>query len=233
MVRQPTGICLMSKIILVVAAHTDDEAMGCGGTIARHVAEGDQVHLLFMTDGVGSREVVAEEVAERSSAAQQAAEILGVSSFTNLSFPDNCMDSIALLYIVKEVEVVISKIAPEIIYTHHIGDLNVDHQVTHKAVMTACRPQPGFSVKSIYAFEVISSTEWQTLSVAPFLPNVFIDITDYLAIKMRAAGAYHEEMREVPHTRNLQHIELLAKHRGYSVGIHAAEAFMLVREIKV
>ena len=196
---------------------------------------GRQVHFKAMRKKAAEHpsEVVGEEINERLSAAQQAAKILGVSSFTNLSFPDNRMDSVALLDIVKEVEVVISEIAPEIIYTHHIGDLNVDHQVTHKAVMTACRPQPGFSVKSIYAFEVISSTEWQTLSVAPFLPNVFIDITDYLAIKMRAAGAYHEEMREVPHTRNLQHIELLAKHRGYSVGIHAAEAFMLVREIKV
>lgn len=233
MVRQPIGACLMSKIILVVAAHTDDEAMGCGGTIARHVAEGDNVHLLFMTDGVGSREVVGEEINERLSAAQQAAKILGVSSFTNLSFPDNRMDSVALLDIVKEVEVVISKIAPEIIYTHHIGDLNVDHQVTHKVVMTACRPQPGFSVKSIYAFEVLSSTEWQTPSVSPFLPNVFIDITEYLTVKIRASEAYYEEMREVPHTRSLQHIELLAKHRGYSVGIYAAEAFMLVREVKV
>ncbi|AAZ18520.1 putative LmbE-like protein [Psychrobacter arcticus 273-4] len=222
----------MSKIILVVAAHTDDEAMGCGGTIARHIAEGDEVHLLFMTDGVGSREVLAEEVIDRSSAAQQAAKILGVSSFTNLSFPDNRMDSVALLDIVKEVEVKISEIKPEIIYTHHIGDLNIDHQVTHKAVMTACRPQPGFSVKTIYAFEVLSSTEWQTSNSALFIPNVFIDITDYLPVKMDASKAYYNEMREVPHSRSLQHIELLARHRGYTVGVHAAEAFMLVREIK-
>ncbi len=232
MVHQPAGIYLMSKIILVVAAHTDDEAMGCGGTIARHIAEGDEVHLLFMTDGVGSREVLAEEVIDRSSAAQQAAKILGVSSFTNLSFPDNRMDSVALLDIVKEVEVKISEIKPEIIYTHHIGDLNIDHQVTHKAVMTACRPQPGFSVKTIYAFEVLSSTEWQTSNSALFIPNVFIDITDYLPVKMDASKAYYNEMREVPHSRSLQHIELLARHRGYTVGVHAAEAFMLVREIK-
>lgn len=222
----------MSKIILVVAAHTDDEAMGCGGTIARHIAEGDEVHLLFMTDGVGSREVLAEEVIDRLSAAQQAAQTLGVSSYTNLSFPDNRMDAVPLLDIVKEVEANISEIKPEIIYTHHIGDLNIDHQVTHKAVMTACRPQPGFSVKTIYAFEVLSSTEWQTPNLVPFVPNVFIDITDYLSTKINASKAYHEEMREIPHSRSLQHIELLARHRGYTVGVHAAEAFMLVREIK-
>ena len=221
----------MSKIILVVAAHTDDEAMGCGGTIARHIAEGDEVHLLFMTDGVGSREVLAEEVIDRLNAAQQATQTLGVSSYTNLSFPDNRMDAVPLLDIVKEVEANISEIKPEIIYTHHIGDLNIDHQVTHKAVMTACRPQPGFSVKTIYAFEVLSSTEWQTPNLVPFVPNVFINITDYLSTKINVCNAYYEEMREVPHSRSLQHIELLAKHRGYSIGVDAAEAFMLIREI--
>ncbi|MEZ7500939.1 PIG-L deacetylase family protein [Psychrobacter sp. Arc29] len=222
----------MNKTVLVVASHTDDEAMGCGGTIARHVAEGDTVHLLFMTDGVGSREIVADEATERFSAAQQAAEILGVKSSTNLSFPDNSMDAVPLLDIVKEVESKISEIKPEIIYTHHIGDLNIDHQVTHKAVMTACRPQPDFSVEAIYAFEVLSSTEWQTPGLMSFIPNVFIDITDHLATKIKASEAYSEEMRAIPHSRNVSHIELLAKHRGYCVGVHAAEAFTLVREIK-
>ena len=222
----------MSKTILVVAAHADDEALGCSGTIARHVAEGDSVHLLFMTDGVGAREVVADEADERLSAAEQAAKILKVSSVTNLSFPDNSMDALPLLDIVKEVEAKIKEVNPEIIYTHHIGDLNVDHQIAHKAVLTACRPQPGFGVKSIYAFEVLSSTEWQTPSVMPFIPNVFVDIGDYLSTKMQVIRAYEEEMRNVPHTRSLEHIELLAKHRGYSVGVDAAEAFMLVREIR-
>ena len=185
-----------------------------------------------MTDGVGSREVVAKEADERLSAAEQAAKILGVSSSTNLDFPDNSMDSLPLLDIVKATEAIISKIMPEIIYTHHIGDLNVDHQIAHKVVMTACRPQPGFCVNTIYAFEVLSSTEWQTPSLNPFIPNVFIDVSDYLPIKMKAVKAYEEEMRDTPHSRSLEHVEVLAKHRGYSVGIHAAEAFMLVREIK-
>ncbi|OPX53834.1 PIG-L deacetylase family protein, partial [Oceanospirillum multiglobuliferum] len=114
----------MSKTVLVVAAHTDDEALGCGGAIARHVAEGEQVHLLFMTDGVGSREVIAAEATERLTAAQQAAKVLGVSSFTNLNFPDNRMDSVSLLDIVQKLEAVINEVQPEVIYTHHNGDLN-------------------------------------------------------------------------------------------------------------
>lgn len=222
----------MSKIVLVVAAHTDDEALGCAGTLAKHVAEGDQVHLLFMTDGVASRDLEAGEAEERLTAAQQAAKILGVSTLTNLAFPDNRMDSVPLLDVVKEIEVKIAEIRPDVIYTHHLGDLNIDHQVTHKAVMTACRPQPGFCVKEIYAFEVLSSTEWQTPSLLPFVPNVFIDISQYLPTKIQALQAYKEEMREAPHSRSFQHVEILAKHRGYTVGLEAAEAFLLIRKIK-
>ena len=220
----------MNKTILVVAAHTDDEALGCGGTIARHIAEGDQVHLLFMTDGVGSRDVLDEAAEERQKAAQQAAQVLGVSSFTNLNFPDNRMDSIALLDIVKEIEEKIKAIQPQVIYTHHLGDLNIDHQVTHKALMTACRPQPNLSVKEIYAFEVLSSTEWQTPSNMPFLPNVYIDITNYISIKIEALQAYKAEIREAPHSRSLLHAEALAIHRGCTIGVNMAEAFMLIRK---
>lgn len=221
----------MSKTILVVAAHTDDEALGCGGTIARHVAEGDQVHLLFMTDGVGSRDALDEAAKERQKAAQQAALVLGVTSSTNLYFPDNCMDSVALLDIVKEIEAKIEAIQPQVIYTHHLGDLNIDHQITHKAVLTACRPQPNFCVKEIYAFEVLSATEWNSPNTEPFMPNVFIDITNHLSTKIKALQAYAEEMREAPHSRSYEHIEVLAKHRGYMVGVEAAEGFMLVRKI--
>lgn len=221
----------MSKAILVVAAHTDDEALGCGGTIARHVAEGDQVHLLFMTDGVGAREIVDDAAKLRQKSAQQAAQVLGVSSSTYLNFPDNRMDSIALLDIVKEIEAKIQAIQPQVIYTHHLGDLNIDHQITHKAVLTACRPQPNFCVKEIYAFEVLSATEWNSANTQSFIPNVFIDISNYLPIKMQALQAYADEMREAPHSRSYEHIEVLAKHRGYMVGVEAAEGFMLVRKI--
>lgn len=221
----------MSKTILVVAAHTDDEALGCAGTIARHVAEGDQVHLLFMTDGVSSRDALDDAAKARHKAAQLAAQVLGVSSSTNLNFPDNRMDSVALLDIVKEIETKMQATQPKIIYTHHLGDLNIDHQITHKAVLTACRPQPNFCVKEIYAFEVLSATEWNSPNTQAFVPNVFIDITNYLPTKIKALQAYAEEMREAPHSRSFEHIEVLAKHRGYTVGMEAAEGFMLVRKI--
>jgi len=175
----------MNKKVLVIAAHPDDEAIGCAGTIAKHVANGDEVHLLFMTDGVGSRLGSDESALQRKSAADKAAEILGVSSSQNFDFPDNKMDSIPLLDVVKKVEDGIGKYQPEIVYTHHVGDLNIDHQVTHNAVLTACRPQPGFCVKEIYVFEVMSSTEWSSIGTAPFLPNMYVDISDYWDVKKK------------------------------------------------
>ena len=218
----------MNKTILVIAAHSDDEALGCSGVIARHVAEGDNVHLLFMTDGVASRSGSGDGD-NRLTSAHSASKILRVTSFTNLNFPDNQMDSIPLLGIVKEVENKISELQPEIIYTHHIGDLNVDHQITHKAVVTACRPQPSFCVEEIYAFEVLSSTEWSAPGVEPFSPNVYIDITDYIDIKKQVLEVYSEEMRQPPHSRSIDNALRLNALRGNSVGMEYAEAFELIR----
>jgi len=220
----------INNIVLIVAAHPDDEVLGCGGTIAKHIANGDSVHLLFMTDGVASRSE-SEDADSRLTASQNAAKVLKVNTLTNLDFPDNKMDSIPLLDVVKEIEYKIAELQPEIIYTHHIGDLNIDHQITHKAVMTACRPQPGFCVKEIYAFEVLSSTEWQTPGLLPFYPNVFIDITDYIDIKKQVLEVYSKEMRMPFHSRSIENILRLNALRGNSVGCNFSESFSLVRMI--
>ena len=223
---------MSSKNILVIAAHSDDEVLGCGGTIAKHISSGDEVHVMFMTNGVSSRNVKTDEIKQRQKAANEAANILGISSIKQFDFPDNKMDSVALLDIVQSVEEMISKLQPVIIYTHHVGDLNIDHQITHKALMTACRPQPGFCVKEIYAFEVLSSTEWQTPDVESFNPNVFIDITEYIDIKKQVLNVYSEEMRKPPHTRSIENAIHLNALRGSSVGVNYAEAFKLIRYVK-
>lgn len=223
----------MSKTVLVVAAHPDDEALGCGGTMARHAAEGDSVHVLFMTNGVDARHNVNNNDADvRNEAAEKACKILGAKEYIYYDFPDNRLDTVALLDITQSIEKVISQIQPEVIYTHHIGDLNIDHRRTHEAVMTACRPQPDFCVKEIYAFEVVSATEWNTPKAAPFIPNHFVDISDYLDTKMRSIAAYSEEMREEPHARSFQNVKSLGSYRGSSVGVDCAEAFVLVRTIR-
>ncbi len=126
----------------------------------------------------------------------------------------------------------INKLQPEIIYTHHIGDLNLDHQITHKVVMTACRPQPSFCGKEIYAFEVLSSTEWQTPGFLPFTPNVYIDISNQIEIKRKSLETYSEEMHKIPHSRSFDNMLNLSSFRGNSVGVDYAEAFKLLRYIK-
>lgn len=220
----------MSKTVLVVAAHTDDEVLGCGGTIARHVAEGDVVHTVFLADGVMSRpNACQEELAKRNEVAARAHNILGIKKAYMMGFPDNRVDSVPLLDIVQQLEHIIEKVQPETVYTHHSGDLNVDHRITHQAVITACRPLPNAPVKEIYAFEVLSSSEWNTPGVTPFIPNVFVNISSYIDTKKQALEEYELEMREEPHSRSIANCLRLSQVRGNSIGESYAEAFMLVR----
>jgi LmbE family N-acetylglucosaminyl deacetylase len=228
----------MKQKILVVAAHSDDETLGCGGTIAKHVAKGDSIHVVFLTDGVGSRNEDcsgATDAVARVSASIAALEVLGVSelNITSFSFPDNALDSVPLLEVVKAIESVVSNIKAEVVYTHHAGDLNIDHRYAYEATMTACRPQPESSVKEIYSYEVPSSTAWVGASYGRhFKPNRYVEITDFINSKMEALMEYDEEMRIFPHARSREALEHLARYRGSQVGLLAAEAFVVERIIK-
>ena len=228
----------MSKV-LVVVAHPDDEVLGCGGTIAKHVLNGDEVHIVIMAEGLTSRDTVrsadrySEKLDELHSNSQQVANILGAKSLKMCNFPDNRMESVDLLDVVKKVEEVVEKVKPEIVYTHHVGDVNIDHIVTHNAVITACRPIPGQCVKTILFFETLSSTEWQMQTCdKAFMPNWFIDIEKSFEKKMEALRCYESEMREYPHSRSYKSVEILARYRGSTVGCCLAEAFMLGRKIE-
>jgi LmbE family N-acetylglucosaminyl deacetylase len=223
--------------VLVVAAHPDDEILGCGGTIARHVHDGDEVHVMIMAEGLTSRTGFdrAQDGAELSvlaQAAHAANAALGVAELALLQFPDNRMDSIDRLDVVKAVESKVAAFAPERVYTHHAGDVNIDHRVIHDAVNTACRPLPGHPVRSLLYFEVASSTEWQVPGSAPsFLPGWFVDITETLTAKLEALRCYSSEMRDWPHPRSYKAVEHLARWRGATIGTQAAESFMLGRFI--
>jgi LmbE family N-acetylglucosaminyl deacetylase len=215
--------------ILVVGAHPDDEVLGCGGTLARHVEAGDVVSALLLADGETSRG--AGDIPRRRRSALAAASALGLESVTTLDYPDNRLDSVALLDVVQSIERVIAEKRPEIVYTHHAGDLNIDHAIVHRAVLTACRPAPVGGVRAIYAFEVPSSTEWGATTLAPFVPTRYVDVTATLATKRRALECYGEEMRAAPHPRSLAGIEALASLRGHQIGCAAAEAFIVIREV--
>lgn len=225
--------------VLVVAAHPDDEILGCGGTIAMHaLLQGAQVHVLIMAEGITARDITRNReqhepsLSKLAQAAHQANRIVGTTTLELLSFPDNRLDSVDLLDLVKAVEEVITKHDPSIVYTHHRGDVNIDHQRVHEAVIAACRPQPLCGVKRLLFFEVASSTEWQPpFSGQPFAPNWFVNISGTLDHKLKALEAYASEMRAFPHPRSLKAIECLAHWRGATVGVQAAEAFVLGREI--
>lgn len=223
----------MPEVIVVVAAHADDETLGCGATIARHAAAGDEVHVVLMTDGVGSRRGDADAQARQRVAARDAALAhLGVRSLHAFAWPDNEMDRVPLLEIIRPLESHLAVLRPDVVYTHHAGDLNVDHRITQQAVMTACRPTPDSRVREILAFEVLSSTEWTLPGCAPFVPDVFIDASATWDAKQRALLAYADELRPAPHTRSLAHAHALAVHRGHSVGLPLAEAFVLLRSVR-
>jgi LmbE family N-acetylglucosaminyl deacetylase len=220
----------MTKTVLVVAAHPDDEVLGCGGTMARHADEGDRVHVIFVADGVGARQTCqAAEREVRRHAGNDALAILGAVGVHYLDFPDNRLDSLPLLDIVQVLEPLIVAIGPEVIYTHHYGDLNVDHRQVHDAVITACRPMPGSTVREIFTFEVPSSTEWASPDLKPFLPQMRVDVSAQLERKLQALAVYSDEMRPAPHSRSLEHLRAMAIHRGHEAGMAAAEAFMVER----
>jgi N-acetylglucosamine malate deacetylase 1 len=225
--------------VLVVAAHPDDEILGCGATLALHAQRGDRVHVLILAEGATSRSQqrnpadCQEHLSALAQAAQTAGTILGVTSVQLHQFPDNRMDSCDLLDIVKVVEREIQEFQPNIVYTHHCGDVNIDHRRTHEAVITAARPLPNSPVKTLLFFEIASSTEWQTShSAPPFVPNWFVDISTTLELKREALAVYANEMRDWPHPRSLPALEYLARWRGATVGVVAAEAYILGRHLE-
>ncbi len=221
--------------VMAVVAHADDEVLGCGGTLRRHVLAGDEVWTVILADGESSRDGVSSDtaIARRETAARDAAAVLGVQNVSLHRFPDNRLDTCALLDIVKVVEEHIARVAPDTVYTHHSGDVNIDHKRVHDAVVTACRPQAGHPVQTLLLFETASSTEWQVPGAAPaFQPNWFVDISDQLATKLRALESYSEEMRAWPHPRSMEGVEHLARWRGATVGYEAAEAFVLGRRVQ-
>jgi LmbE family N-acetylglucosaminyl deacetylase len=224
--------------VLVIAAHPDDEVLGCGGTAARLVREGHEVHFAILGEGMTSRHAQRAD-AEQSQLtrlhqqAHTAAAQLGVKNVVLHKLPDNRLDTVALLDVVKIVEDLVDRVQPEVIYTHHAGDLNVDHGVIHRAVLTATRPVAGQLVLEIYAFEVPSSTEWAFQRIEPaFRPNVFVDITRTLEAKIAAMECYETEARKFPHPRSPEALRALATRWGSVIGCAAAEAFELVRSVR-
>ena len=234
--------------ILIIVAHPDDEVLGMGGTILKHSKNGDKIKVAYLTTGITSRRSLnysntssyelskseilkmKKQIIDLQSDAKKALKILRAEKPIFFDFPDNEMDSIPLLKIIKKVEKLISKEKPDIVYTSHFKDLNVDHRIVFEAVITACRPF-AFSVKEILCFETLSSTEW-TFSY-DFQPNYFVNIEKELDSKIKAMKVYKNELRKFPHPRSLENIKISAQRWGTVSGFKAAEAFQIIRKFEI
>lgn len=230
---------LNAKKVLVIAAHPDDEVLGCGGALARLTAAGATGCILLLGEGPTSRlqtgDTAGAEQARGASrhAAKAAAETLGVRDLRFANFPDNAFDSVPLLQLVQAVETVAEEVRPDLVFTHHAGDLNIDHVLTHRAVLTAFRPLPGTPTLTLLGFEVASSTEYTPPGTGPaFQPTLFVDVADFLGAKQKALAAYAGEMRPWPHPRSVEGVDHLARLRGCQCGREAAEAFMVYRSLQ-
>ena len=223
------------KNVLVIAAHPDDELLGEGGTIRRLANQGICCRAVILGEGLTSRsdrreETDRSELENLKEDARAAAKLVGYISIDFCDLPDNRFDSMDLLEIIKQIDGYLKKYDPDTIFTHHHGDLNIDHRRTCEAVLTACRPVGKYHVRRIYAFETPSSTEWNYTYAEPFCPNVYFDVTATLTTKVQAMACYRSESAQFPHPRSGQALKALAEYRGSTVGMHMAEGFMLLRE---
>jgi len=229
-----------NKNILIVVAHPDDELLGLGGTMNKLIKDYNIItHVVILGEGITSRsdsrnvEQWQSQLAIHKQNIKNAQSAIGYHSVSVYDFPDNRFDTVALLDIIKVIEKEKTSFTPDIIFTHHGGDVNIDHQRTFEAVMTACRPMENESVKSIITFETPSGTEWRAnTDPRHFLPNFFVSISkDNLISKIKGMESYEFESRKFPHPRSPKALEIQAQRWGIAVGREYVEAFDIVRSI--
>ncbi len=217
--------------VLVIAAHPDDELLGLGATVARHAAEGDEVLSVVVSEGASSRYQAGAETLQGSGRA--AAKILGVKDIRFLGMRDQYLDAQPITEVIRPIERIVDEWAPEIVYTHHWGDLNRDHRVVSEAAMVSCRSVGDRYPRRVVCFETPSSTEWSSTDVSlQFTPNLFVDASSTIETKLAAMREYASEVRPPPHPRALESLRSRAAYWGQIVGKPYAEAFVLVREVR-
>ena len=230
-----------NKKIMIVVAHPDDELLGLGATMHRLIHDyGVQTHIVILGEGITSRSDVRDQekwqkdLRVHQNNIYSAQKVIGYHTVSAYTFPDNRFDTIALLDIIKVIEKEKEIFNPEVIFTHHGGDLNIDHQKTFEAVITACRPMQNEKVRIIITFETPSGTEWRSpTDPRYFLPNLFVEVSeDNLNAKIIGMESYEFEKREFPHPRSPVALEILAKRWGIAVGCEFAEALCLVRGVQ-
>lgn len=219
-------------IKLIIAAHPDDEILGCGGMIRKSKTGGSEVYVLLLTDGAMDR-YTKQKSAILKKNAFEANRFIGTKKVYFEKFPNQKLDTVSLTQIIRSIEKYIDMLKPEAIFTHHQGDLNNDHRIVCAATLTATRPFPGQVVKKVYSYFVASSTEWNFSDAKDlFIPNTFIDINREIREKVAAMKHYATEIRPYPHPRSTESIKTYASYWGMVAGLGCAEPYQLIRDIK-
>ena len=213
--------------VLCIAAHPDDEVLGCGGVLALHARNGEPVTIVIACEGESLR--YGPEGVGQDSHILRAAEELGCHSVRHLRFPDQALDTLRLTEIIAPLEKVVREIRPRVVYCQYGGDVNRDHHMLFQATLVATRPTETF-VETVYTFDTASSTEWAYPRT--FIPDTWVDISSTLEAKLAAMACYESEMRPYPHPRSLKALEHRAQAWGNQVCMDAAEVFMTVRCVK-
>lgn len=223
----------MSNQILIIAAHPDDEVLGCSATVADLIKKGDSAYALILCKGKLARDNVKEgELEELHSELIKASKVIGINNVFQADFPCNSFDAVPLLKIVKEIERIKKIVKPNVVFTHFAHDINIDHRITFNAVLTATRPIKGETVETLYSMEIFSSTEWNTYDRGTmFVPNYFYNIEETIDLKLKALSCYQSELRDYPHPRSLEHVKRAAQFYGAQVGLNYCERFQIVRSI--
>jgi len=211
--------------VMVIAAHPDDEVLGCGGVMALHIRAGHDVSVVI---AAGRSAEESGTGRSQSSMTQQALAELGVKDIAQLGLPDQKLDTLPILQIVQLLEREVERVLPTVIYVHHHGDVNRDHRVIHEAAMVATRPTRDH-INVVYAYETASSTEWGY--PRSFNPDTFVDIGDVLEMKTRAMELYSDELRDYPHPRSIEGLRAKAVHTGVANCLGPMEAFVTIRRI--
>ncbi len=225
---------IFKKKVLLIVAHSDDESFGCGGLIKKLSLNKNIINIVSFTNGVGSRsEKNIDEIHKRRKSSIKASKILGFKWLAQYDYPDNQLDKISLLELIKIIEKHKNQFQPHIVLTHNFSDLNIDHRRIAEATLTAFRPEPKEKLEQLITFEVPSATDFRVLkNKKNFLPNYFVNIEKFLKFKIKAIQCYKQELKKYPHSRSIKGIKNLNRLRGNQSGLNYAEAFEIVRKIE-
>lgn len=221
------------KNVIVIAPHADDEILGCGATMAKHIENGDKVIVVVCTNAAkGAPEFFSEErVKKVRSEALKAHKFLGIAETIFLDFPAPALNSFPEYKISNELLEIFKLKQPNYLYLPHPGDMHQDHKAVYRASLVAARPNAELKIDHIFCYETLSETNWTPMHEVPFVPNRYVDVTNYMDKKIKAMSFFTTQVKNWPNSRSLEALISLSKYRGATIEVEHAESFFVERQI--